>query len=160
MRRIKLFGIIIVISVLCTFAFAQTNIPPDIWKDGFLEKSYIYPLKKVNSAIDAILGYTEGTSDIAYGQLVVLQIQKIDKDVQVVTYGVGDKNGKLGKTMSGVGGIKGFTTKEGGSRLQVKVTQENNAVTVGFKVDDGDRSSSETLHNLLAQKLIKMTSTK
>jgi hypothetical protein len=123
------------------------------WKDGFLEKKYNVPAKWAYSAIDALLGRTEIAPDVLSGG--PLAISKDDgKDGSTTwTYGVGDENGKYGEHWKGIPGIAGLKLKSGGSRIQIKVTERGDHVLVAFRADDGDRPSSETLHELLGKKM-------
>lgn len=155
-----LSAVMAVAGLLNTLVFGQTNATEGVWKNGFLESTYPQPIARVNGAINALLGYKMLSPGMMSGGLVAVAIEDVKEEgAQITTYGVGDKNGKWGHC-SNVKGIEGFTAKEGGSRLQVKVSDKKDKVLVGFKVDDGDKSSSVALHALLAKKLAETTSSK
>ena len=156
----KLQHILFTLMLVCVTCFAvlvsSAKSEEYVWKDGFLEKSYQLPAKDVGSAISLLFGFVvkEG---VGYGDCLVLGIEKLEKENgSIVTYGVGDKNGRCGN-WKGVGTVEGLNIKDGGSAISVKVIEKDSITTVGFKVDDGDRKTSEKLHELMLQKLAKST---
>lgn len=154
MRGCPAFTMIGLLSlVLAAAALAQTKPTEPGWKEGFLEKEYKVSAKEAYSAVSALFGFRDAAPGVQMGGCLVISTDDGGKKgVSITTYGVGDEKGKYGG-FKGVNGITGLKVKEGGSRIQVRVTEKQDGVAVGFKVDDGERPSSETLHELLAKKM-------
>lgn len=120
-----------------------------LWQDGYLEKQYPVAAGDVNNAIDAV-----------FAKCSAIDTTPLEGNKgSIRRFGVGDKSGKYrtadGATWSGIATIKEIGIKDGGVCVSVKTLATEKAMTVGFKIGDGDRKSSEALHKLLAEKLAK-----
>ena len=148
-------ALIVTIFTGSSMLFGQTVSNEYVWKDGFLEKGYKQPQKEINSAVMLIFGSVPAGEGVITSKCMIIAIEELkEENGQITIWGVGDKKGKCGN-WSGVGTVDGLNIKEGGSRIQVKVTEKDGITTVGFKVDDGDKETSQNLHKLLADKLSK-----
>ena len=131
---------------------SQTNGGGFVWKNGFLEKEYSVSMKEFYTARAAIFVKCLPIEQI---ELTMLDGKKAD----ILALGIGDKNGNyrssgvIGLTMSGLSTISELNVQDGGIRVDVKTMNNTNSITVGFKVGDGDKTSSEVLHKLLAATL-------
>lgn len=99
-----------------------------VWENGFLDKDYLYSENNVNKAIDKIF-----RNCMAFSQGVI-------SNAYVCTYGVGDKDGNW--SLNGKGGM-----------VTVKIIKNKGKMTIGFKIDKGDKKGSQYFHGLLEEKL-------
>ena len=116
--------------------------------DGFLERDYVSKDGAVSKAIDGIFAKC-----LAAGTTILDAPKGI-----IRTWGVGDKDGNMKRGVTnwgGVGTVPGLDVKPGGTGVHVKMVENPKGLTVGFKIDDGDAKSCETLHNILAEALAK-----
>ena len=115
-----------------------------VWSDGFLEKEYAFTQDDINKALDTI-----------FVKCVAMETMTLEGNSGTIrSSGVEDKNRKW-RFFSGVSTIKELNIKEGGVIVAVKTITNEKTMTVGFKVGEGDRKSSEILHELLGEKLSK-----
>ena len=136
----------LIIAFFLTFVATQSSLAQDKPKDafgndGFVEKTYVVFPDALDRALDSIF-----VKSVPAGTTILKQniIQR---------HGVGDTNGKWG-TWNGIGTIEGLQVKDGGVTVAVKRFTDRNGITVGFKVDDGDKASSETLQEILEETLV------
>jgi hypothetical protein len=157
MKLLRILTIVIFLLAICHFyAFSQDRSDIPVWKDGFSEKEYEQPYKKVDDVIlKDIFGFVPGKKEGEMtGKIIIAGTQKIDGG-EITTYGVGDKNGKW-RNWSGVETVKGLKPKDGGSIIKVKLVKTGyNTTTVGFNVDEVDKKQSESMHNILKSKMQK-----
>lgn len=147
MNRIKNVVIGLFLSFVITqFFIFQGKADESVLVSGFLEKTYTVKQDALDKALDSIFAKTIASST------TILE----DKNGIIRNYGVGDKNGKFDRKFSSWGGvstIKELDIKEGGVTIAVKTITGESGVIVGFKVGDGNKTSSKLLHELLANKL-------
>lgn len=118
-----------------------------VWTtDGFLDKDYSEPLPQISKVTDDM-----------FAKCVAVSTEVLGNKGLIRSSGVGDQDGKW-KMWGGVGTIRELDVKKGGIVVAVKLLANDKTTTVGFKVGEGDRKASETLHRLLAERLSKTTS--
>lgn len=145
LKNIVRFYYLIIYLMLTLFSsqytFAQTN-PLAGTSEGFVDKEYTVTQEAINKALQMIFVKCVAVStEILEGKKGIIR-----------SWGVGDRNGKF-RFWSGVSTIKELDIKNGGVIVDVKIISKDNTVTVGFKVGEGDKESSKTLHNLLVEQL-------
>jgi FKBP-type peptidyl-prolyl cis-trans isomerase FklB len=134
--------------LLASASYTHASSVDFVWSDGFLETNYTTTQDALKKALDSTFDKCVAV------ETVLLQGEK----GTIVSWGVGDKNGKWRPglaTWNGIATIKELDIKDGGVVIAVKTVQDKDTVRVGFKVGDGDRTSSEVLHKLLSDKLQK-----
>jgi ankyrin repeat protein len=118
---------------------AQTPISEFRWIDGYLEKEYM-EVGAVDEA-DGIPGMFDKCVAVS---TTILE----DKSGYIRANGVGDSKGKW-RNWSGVGTFSNLNVPDGGVIVYVKIKGK----TISFKFSEGDRRSSEVLHNILADRI-------
>lgn len=141
----KNLALAISIIIFVPVAHSQDTTSADyVWQDGFLEKDYPFAASDIREALKTIFLKCIAT------ETLLLE----GKEGTIESWGVGDTNGKW-LSWNGVSTVKELNVKEGGVVVAVKTVKKESRLTVGFKVGEGDKKSSEILHKLLANKLEK-----
>ena len=153
--RIQLFSLSLILVSISNIILAQTPDSDFKWVDGYLEKYYSESCA-VNE-VDGIPGM--------FDKCVAVNTIILGKDSAgfitgyIRVNGVGDSKGNWRNGLtnwSGVGTFANLNVPDGGILVYVKIKGN----TIGFKVGNGDRQSSEVLHNILADRIKKRLESK
>jgi len=98
------------------------------WENGFFNKEYMVDEEKIDDAIHQIF---KNCIAFSYGSV---------PNGYTKTYGVGDDKGNW--SLNGEGGL-----------VTVKIENDKHVLSVGFKINKGDRKASQYFHKLLEEKL-------
>lgn len=138
-------NLFILLIIMLPFTMTNQLIAQNaIWKDGFLEKKYVYKKEVIKKAIDTLLPLTP--LPIAYGR------EKINNEMFFYD-GYGDKNGRF-KSFINAPKINGVEIPEGGVAITRRIADNNGSITVGFKTADNNKDIPLLLHKKLLEYIL------
>lgn len=132
------------LGILCIiFLFSSCSSPTEFrWADGYLEKDYTEA---------GAVGEADGIPGM-FDKCVAVSTTMLDNNSGYIrANGIGDSKGNW-RHWSGVETFPDLNIPEGGTVVCVKIRGK----TIGFKVGEGDRRSSEILHMILAERIKTM----